>query len=119
MQFDDSISGDVEILTSQGISISFNQNHYYTFSAYIRGTTTSPVTLEIRTGRKLLEAVKTTNSSSTVTLQADQTTGVIAATIKPPSYDYRISITFRVGSSASPSTFGITLKKTGALTGNP
>lgn len=113
MQFDDSISGDVEILTSQGISISFNQNHYYTFSAYIKGVTTSPVTLEIRTGRKLLEAVKTTNSS-TMTLEADQTTGVIAATIKPPSYDYRISITFRVGSSASPSTFGITLKKTGA-----
>lgn len=114
MQFDDSISGDVEILTSQGISIPFNQNHYYTFSAYIRGTTTSPVTLEIRTGRKLLEAVKTTNSSSTVTLQADQTTGVVTTTIKPPSYDYRISITFRVGTIASSSSFGITLKKTGA-----
>ena len=114
MQFDDSISGTVEILTSQGLSIPFVQNHYYTFSAYIRGATTSPVTLEIRTGRKLLEAVKTTNSSSTVSLQADLTTGVITATINPPAYDYRISITFRVGSTASSSSFGITLKKTGA-----
>ena len=42
MQFDDSISGDVEILTSQGISISFNQNHYYTFSPTLKESQLHP-----------------------------------------------------------------------------
>lgn len=114
MQYDDSISGDVEILTSQSITINFSKNHYYTFSAFFRGSTNSPITLEMRTGRALLEAVKINSSNSYLSIQADQTTGVITATIKPPAYDHRVSFTFRVGASVSPPTFSITLKKTGA-----
>ena len=114
MQYNDSVSGDVEILTTQAITVNFSRYHYYTFSGYFHGSTNSPITLEIRTGRALPEPVKVNSSSSYLSVQADQTTGVITATIKPPTYDHRISLTFRVGLSASSSTFGITLKKTGA-----
>ena len=114
MQYNDSVSGDVEILTTQAITVNFSRYHYYTFSGYFHGSTSSPITLEIRTGRALPEPVKVNSSSSYLSVQADQTTGVITATIKPPTYDHRISLTFRVGLSASSSTFGITLKKTGA-----
>ena len=113
MQYNDSVSGEVEILTTQAITVNFSRYHYYTFSGYFRGTTNSPIILEMKTGRALLEAVKVNSSSSYLSVQADQTTGVITATIKPPAYDHRISFTFRVDSAASPSTFGITLKKTG------
>lgn len=114
MQYNDSVSGEVEILTTQAITVNFSRYHYYTFSGYFHGSTNSPITLEIRTGRALPEPVKVNSSSSYLSVQADQTTGVITATIKPPTYDHRISLTFRVGLSASSSTFGITLKKTGA-----
>ncbi len=97
MQYNDSVSGDVEILTTQAITVNFSRYHYYTFSGYFHGSTNSPITLEIRTGRALPEPVKVNSSSSYLSVQADQTTGVITATIKPPTYDHRISLTFRVG----------------------
>lgn len=112
LEYTDSNTGEVQILEGKSLGVTLQADCFYTFSGYMKASSSALITLQLRAGKRL-QGTTTNHYSSYCTVSSDADNGLITLNLRPPSYHSRFAVTFRVTSESTPETFGMTITRSG------